>query len=173
MRAYKSRKSQKEGRASCEKDGHPVRKGEGRQIRVEDMNNGTAETIEELSADGREHEAADTEKEDAQEAFIDLEGEIKLIGAELPEICVQISDISDNKRYSELRGLGLTPREAYLAAVSRPTVIDNRAHLTGAVPKSASAPSSQMTRGELEMARSLFEDLNDNELRRLYKRVTK
>ena len=49
----------------------------------------------------------------------------------------------------------------------------NRAHLTSSVPRAAKPPVSALTKGELAEIRALFKNLNDLEIQRLYKKVTK
>lgn len=50
---------------------------------------------------------------------------------------------------------------------------NNRSHLTSSVPRSARAPLGAMTKGELAEIRALFNNMDDNEIQRLYKKVTK
>ena len=103
---------------------------------------------------------------------LNFEEEIALLGDELPDHRASAKELSENKRYSELRALGLSVTEAYLATKPREARQDNRSHLTGAIPRGASAPQNQMSRVQLEMARSIFDGLDDSEIRRLYKKVT-
>ena len=49
----------------------------------------------------------------------------------------------------------------------------NRSHLTSSVPRAARAPLGAMTKGELAEIRALFANLDDTEIQRLYKKVTK
>ena len=49
----------------------------------------------------------------------------------------------------------------------------NRAHLTSSVPRVAKAPVNALTKGELAEIRALFKNLDDTEIQRLYKKVTK
>lgn len=49
----------------------------------------------------------------------------------------------------------------------------NRSHLTSSVPRGAKTPQSDLTKGELAQIRSLFANLDDKEIQRLYKKVTK
>jgi hypothetical protein len=80
-------------------------------------------------------------------------------------------------RYAELRELGLSVREAYLAACgrlgdgTRPTS-DNRRHLHSTVPKGVSSAGSTMSVGEMEEARRLFSGLPEREILALYRRVS-
>lgn len=128
-----------------------------------------ATTIEELDGEAVSEEL----EEEPEVSPLDFEEELEAIVAELPELHPTHSEISENERYAELRSLGLTPREAYLATMPRERRSDNRSHLTGAIPKSSSAPHNQMSRQQMDMARSIFGDLDESEIRRLYKRVTK
>ena len=49
----------------------------------------------------------------------------------------------------------------------------NRSHLTSSVPRSAKAPQNILTKGELAQIRAIFNNLDDKEIQRLYKQVTK
>ncbi|MBQ8528647.1 MAG: hypothetical protein IJ459_02815 [Clostridia bacterium] len=95
------------------------------------------------------------------------------------KLCLEFPDmrakdlcrITSDKRYSQLRALGLTPREAYLAT-SKPKAADNRAHLVTEVPSGARVHSTGMTSWEMSCARALFSDLPESEIKRLYAKVT-
>ena len=50
---------------------------------------------------------------------------------------------------------------------------NNRSHLTSSGPRGAKAPQGILTKGELAEIRALFANLDDNEIQRLYKKVTK
>ena len=82
-----------------------------------------------------------------------------------------IAELDDPVRFAELRELGLSPREAYLAT-KKVRRQDNRQHLRGATPKSAAGVHSGMTSAELSKARELFSGMSDTEIQRLYKRVS-
>ena len=49
----------------------------------------------------------------------------------------------------------------------------NRSHLTSSVPRVARPPKGDLTKGELAEIRALFSNLDDKEIQRLYKKVTK
>lgn len=83
-----------------------------------------------------------------------------------------ISLLPNATRYGELRALGLTAEEAYLASRGR-RVSDSRAHLADSFPRGAKAPASPMTRRELHEARELFGDLDDSQIIKLYRKVTR
>ena len=49
---------------------------------------------------------------------------------------------------------------------------NNRAHLTSSVPRAARVPMGAITKHELAEMRSIFNNLDDFEIQRLYKKVT-
>lgn len=85
---------------------------------------------------------------------------------------IKVTDLKNPSRYGALRDLGLTPKEAYLASGGRINRIDNRSHLSSSVPRNMTAAFSEIPRAHLDMARELFSDLSDSEIRSLYKKVT-
>ena len=116
--------------------------------------------------------------EEAGEGEIDyakrVEDDLEQIRKEFPTL-YGINDITDLKnplRFGALRDLGLTAKEAFLASGGAKSGYDNRAHLTSSVPKRASS-GTEMSRKEYELARDLFTDLSESEIKKLYKRVTK
>lgn len=111
---------------------------------------------------------ADPVEEPEEIPSADYDGEIALLREQYPELLHE----SGTERYRELRALGLTPGEAYLATSEPRARADGRAHL-GSAPRRAHSPYTGMSRSVLESARSLFEGLGDAELQRLYRRVTK
>ena len=50
---------------------------------------------------------------------------------------------------------------------------DTKAHLTSSVPRSAKAPIGVLTKQEMGELRAIFSKMDDAEIQRLYKRVTK
>ena len=85
---------------------------------------------------------------------------------------IKITDLKNPTRYGALRDLGLTPKEAFLASGGRIEKLDNRSHLRPSVPRSIAAAFSEIPRAHLDAARELFSDLNDGEIKALYKKVT-
>ena len=83
-----------------------------------------------------------------------------------------LTELDDPVRFAELRELGLTPKEAYLAT-RKPKRADNRSHLSGAAPRGAGSPRTAMTQGELLRAREIFSGMSDREIQSLYKRVSR
>ena len=88
---------------------------------------------------------------------------------ELSEL-TDITELENPMRYAELRDLGLSAAEAYLATRQRRS--DNRSHLR-AVHNIKSTHQNSMSDSEMASARELFGDISDAEIRKLYKRVTK
>ncbi len=150
---------------------------------TEEITNEVGE-FEEMPLDGEapDAEAEDFSREepsenDAEDTYAEIiESDLAVLKAEFPELS-HISDITELEnptRYGALRDLGLSPEEAYRAVTTKKnTQRDTRAHLRSSAPRHASSPASAMSYRELEIARSIFTDVSDAELQRLYKRVTK
>ena len=139
---------------------------------VDEKIGSSADTVDLTDTDSAHEQPAtdeNSEDEEGEDGADDL-AELKLRFPELKNKNIEALPFA--QRYRELRALGLTPEESYLACAGR-KIIDTRAHLTDSYPKCSSAPTSSMTRGELRAARELFSGLDDSEIVRLYKRVTK
>ena len=120
-------------------------------------------------------EKTDSLEEDAAPDYERIvESDLNSLSEAFPELSEirSISELSDPLRYAALRDLGLTPKEAYLATGGRKKRADNRAHLSSSVPRGAEIPRGAMSEKELNMARDIFSDMSDREIRRLYRRVT-
>lgn len=88
---------------------------------------------------------------------------------ELPSLAA----LSDPVRYAELRDMGLSPKEAYLAiGGTARRKSDNRSHLLSAVPRSSALATNLPSNAEMAEARRLFSNLSDAQIHRLYKKVT-
>ena len=100
--------------------------------------------------------------------------DIAALKAEFPELSdvSDICELNNPLRYAALRDLGLSPAEAYLATAKRAPRRDNRSHLS-AIRTVSYAPQGSMTESEMAMARELFSDISDGEIRKLYKKVNK
>ena len=59
-----------------------------------------------------------------------------------------------------------------LSETPSPTV-NTKAHLSSSVPRAAKLPQGVLTKGQMAEIRSIFGDMDDAEIQRLYKRVTK
>lgn len=103
-----------------------------------------------------------------------LRCDLDALAKEFPELsgCESISELDGALRYGELRELGLSPREAYLATRPAATKVKSaRAHLTPAAPSAKRSFASAMPHRELKLARELFAGLSDSEIEALYRRV--
>lgn len=135
-----------------------------------------SEEITEINSEGdntpNEAEISETDNGTDYEAII--ASDLVTLRAEFPELkdITEITELNNPLRYAALRDLGLSPVEAYMATARRRTQ-DTRSHLRSAHGRSAAAPTSMMTQYELATARELFPGLNDSDLQRLYKKVTK
>ena len=121
-------------------------------------------TDEAIEAEAIEAEAVENE--------LDLESDLMELENEFPELC-SLEMLTASDRYKELRTLGLTPTEAYLAGVRRIPKTDSRSHLRSGVPRVAKSPSGAMSRRELLEARELFSGLSDRQIEDLYRKVNK
>ncbi len=121
-------------------------------------------------------EAGEEGEETPDARFARTEQEdLAALRAALPELATlaSLTALSAPARYGELRELGLSPLEAYLApeghrALSRPG--DNRAHLVSSIGRTA-ATGSRIGSAELSAARDLFPSLSDSEIEALWRRV--
>lgn len=135
--------------------------------------------VESIDTEGEGAEIPQTESADSDEVASPDYGEIAAsdlleLKRAFPELkdLRDITELSNPMRYAALRDLGLTAEEAYLATSKRGRAYDNRAHLTPSVPGGASL-SREMSRNDYDMAREIFSDLSDSEIRKLYRKVTK
>lgn len=102
--------------------------------------------------------------------------DMRTLRAEFPEI-LDISDLSmldDPARYGELREMGLSPKEAYLAT-RKPHASgrDNRSHLKSALPRAVVGGGEGIAPEDLSDYREIFDGMTDHEIRKLYKKVTR
>ena len=97
--------------------------------------------------------------------------ELKASFAELGTM-QSIDELADPIRFGALRDLGLTAKEAYLASGGKKRTYDNRTHLFASVPASARSAVADISRQELDMAKSLFDGMSDSEIQKLYRKVT-
>ena len=51
--------------------------------------------------------------------------------------------------------------------------VNTKAHLSSSVPRAAKLPLGALTKGQMAEIREIFGDIDDAEIQRLYKRVTK
>lgn len=135
------------------------------------------------TAEGAPTEASEDE---ATPPCIPEEDKYELLRLFTPEDVATVTE-EDTVRYISLRALGLSPKEAYLAANGDKTLerIDgarralsrllhdkqeSKAHVTSAA-LGAAASASAMPRDALLEARALFSGMSDKEIERLYHRA--
>ena len=119
------------------------------------------------------YEAPLNDETEALEEMVEnyeLENELDALHQNFPDI-ISASHNTDPERYKQLRAMGLTMKEAYLATSERVRPVDNKKHLTASMPRGAKSPSSSMTRREMELARVLFEGMSDDQIKKLYNKV--
>lgn len=83
-----------------------------------------------------------------------------------------IGDLKNPHRFAALRDLGLSAEEAYLATGGLKDAYDTRGHLASAVP-AMTRRGMEIPQKEYEIARGLFSDMSDADIKRLYRKVTK
>lgn len=119
-------------------------------------------------------------KQESDETGIDYEAlakeDLETLKREFPALhdLTTLLELEQPERYGELRDLGLSPREAYLATNTQRSErrsYDNRSHLHSSVPKSHGGRVDAMSINELREARELFSGMSDSEIVRLYKKV--
>lgn len=129
-------------------------------------------------SDGTAEENADTVEDESEEtvdyaalAAEDL-AELKAQFPALKEL-PSLAALPNPVRYAELRDMGLSPKEAYLATGGTARKrSDNRAHLLSAVPRSSALATGLPSGAEMAEARRLFSNLTDAQICKLYKKVT-
>lgn len=94
-----------------------------------------------------------------------------------------IEDIPNFRRFAELRDMGLSPKEAYIAAnpdaaresvaaaVKQGALNDTKKHLRSSVPKGAKDGSVRMSHRELAEWKELFPGKSDKEIVALYRQT--
>lgn len=65
------------------------------------------------------------------------------------------------------------PTEAEPTPETPPPTVNTKAHLSSSVPRAARLPQGALTKGQMAEIREIFGDIDDAEIQRLYKRVTK
>ena len=124
--------------------------------------------------DGAEEEdgEGETEERETEDGHrVRAEEDLLALQSEFPEMRGKsLADLPSPRRFGELRELGLSPREAYLATRERVTV-GGKSHLRASQPTHSVSRTSAMTAGEMREAASLFPKLSGREIVSLYKRV--
>lgn len=119
------------------------------------------DTPEDALPDGADHATrAEMDTEILRALFPEMEGRT-------------LADLPSPRRYGELRELGLSPEEAYLASGARPRVrSDNgKSHLSATAPRRAVGRATSMSQAEMRAASELFPGMSGRDILSLYKRV--
>ena len=130
----------------------------------------TEDSLELADEQTVQDESLSNEEFEQPEPEYSLDEDIDQLKTDYPELVSSVKN-TDRERYGELRALGLSPKEAYLATGERRKPQDTRIHLGDSAPRAARSPVSKMTRRELELARSVFDGMSDDEIRQLYNKV--
>lgn len=103
------------------------------------------------------------------------EDELDALTGEFPELSglSSLEDMRSYDRYRELCDMGLTPREAYLATSPKKAVSGGKSHLRGTPIGNGTRGVGGISHAELQLAREIFGNLTDAEIRKLYRKVTK
>ena len=154
-----------------------VREDEGAEVTGEPCESPATPDITDAESDLPDEENA----EGIRTSAIDYEAlareDLEILRGEFSDLegVSSLAELDNPIRYGELRDLGLSPREAYLATAmpkrERARAYDNRSHLRSSVPKSHGGRVDTMRVDELREARELFEGMSDAEIVRLYKKV--
>lgn len=142
--------------------------GEASSADTPEQNEDAAEQSEKNDAEDIKARSASPASSSGESIF---EDDLRTLISEFPELNSALRGGISTKRYGELRALGLSVREAYLAA-STPRGQDNRAHIISGVPSGARSPDTGMSARQMEIARSIFHNLPEQEIKRLYSAVT-
>ena len=117
------------------------------------------------------------------EATSELREESKVQDSEF-EVQSEEYDVQDNEPLlvgevaPQVTERSLSPADSGTLPEGEPTEIpspaqNTKAHLTSSVPRSAKAPHGALTKAEMAEIREIFGKIDDAEIQRLYKRVTK
>jgi hypothetical protein len=95
--------------------------------------------------------------------------------AECEENNAELIFAEDEGAECKMQDAELNPTDEDLQEITEAVSVttDNRSHLTSSVPRAAKTPNGVITKAELKEIRELFSNMDDSEIQRLYKRVTK
>ena len=140
-----------------------------------------SESLEETASEALD-EAAEENEDPLIEEAEDSVDYAALAAEDLAELKAQfpalkelpsLAALPNPVRYAELRDMGLSPKEAYLATGGTARRrSDNRAHLLSAVPRASALATNLPSGAEMAEARRLFSNLTDAQICKLYKKVT-
>ena len=110
-----------------------------------------------------------TSEQETENNLVDVDEEMQEIGTQSDEM--QSEEMQSEEMQSEEMQNAERRMQNTEATVNHAE--NNRSHLTSSVPRAAKAPIGTLTKGELAEIRALFTNLDDAEIQRLYKKVTK
>lgn len=136
-----------------------------------------------------ERERAERAVREVQNAKFDakIAADLAEVQAAYPDAAkyASVKDFPNFKEFGRLRDLGLSPKQAYIAAhpdavrenvaqaTRRQTLNDGKGHLKPAVSRASKDTSLKMTRRELAECRDLFHGMSDKEILALYRSTAK
>lgn len=147
--------------------------GDG-EILEEEGGEPSSESEEETVARESEGDTPEDTAFDGTDHATRAEMDVAVLRARFPEMEGRtLADLPSPRRYGELRELGLSPEEAYLASGARPRVrADNgKAHLSATAPRRAVGRATSMSHAEMRAASELFPGMTGRDILSLYKRV--
>jgi len=126
-------------------------------------------------SDDADHSGSDTPasgEDDLPDYAAQAEADLAVIRRIAPEYAhlTDLARLPGAARFATLREAGLTVEEAFYAVCHPRRTYDNRSHLAPAAPRGAAGDPRSMSAADLAHARELFDDLSDEEIRRLYAR---
>ena len=148
---------------------HPISRIMSR--RAEKLSEATSEAREESEMQNAECEMQNAEGRMQNSSPVIAGGGLQsdTEGANSPEVSVSDSDndVSSDKSAAEKNTENEEPTEVATTENS------NKAHLTSSVPRVARIPQGALSKSQMAEIREIFGDIDDAEIQRLYKRVTK
>ena len=133
------------------------------------------EAMSQSGVQNEEYPVQDTELTEEEAIAVGVSNDCEELYAEMPTLRGRnLEELVNTERYGQLRALGLSAKEAFLAtARSTRTEINTKSHLGTSVPRGVHAPATFMSAAEMNEAREIFSGLSDEDIRTLYRKVTK
>ena len=113
------------------------------------------------SAETLELREADDMTDQRQDEAVEMQGEADDMPTPMTETASE-ADVPQNEEARDETKVAPTPQQP-----------SNRAHLTTSVPRAAKLPQGALSKADIAEMRSILGDLDDTEIQRLYKKVTK
>jgi hypothetical protein len=146
------------------------------------------QTLEEYREAKNKREQEEIQKSNDRAVKLDAlkRADLAAVQAAYPEAkkYARVDDFPNFKRFAELRDMGASPEEAYMAThgsavvstavkATKQTTLNhqNKDHLRSSAPKPAKDTSVKISRAELQDLRDLFPNMRDAEIIKLYKKT--